>query len=719
MPDYVLLESLVLESLVLAVRPDLDKEEVQWAVRWVEGPLSVPCRGTSVSAISSELLAKQPEVQPMINRLVGQPKGAEILAFLHFIKMAKSGFTPPTVPLIGTVPEERFDDNSHFSQVETPARTSFLPNAFPTELQLVQDLVYVIQGIEGKFIRFHPTKGVSLCPDQLPHVAAAIYVVAEMGVLVRAIGKLCGEVCTGKLEQAFVVAVKREIAEYQKVAALIDADVHKWTLVKLLAWLAIPLRKLRHLHAVVDSVVAAGKQSVVIDILAQRVQARVFGSVYTALLQQVNAHLLEMIGDWVGRGRLHADFFVSKIAPSTIFPRTSQESDRISSNRLWRDTFEVRWALVPRHIPPNLVGRILLSGKSVALLRSCEDWQFDFRLPDGLFTDMSMLLKDMDEFCFGQNLRLVKLLLGKYALVDHCRSIRQFLLLSQGDFVDALVAVMSGELSKSAAEQNRFELAHRLDLALRMSNKESPAFASRVQPLLSFATGITDLGFDVFSLTYSTTSPLDVILTPDAIQTYSRCFQHLFAVVMAEYALSQNWKELMAISKQLGAGLSNANYLLHKSNCLRAELWRLVHAFRAICCYEVVQAEWAQFELKVVHCVDLDALISAHETYLAAIVSGLLLSHGELFLLVQNLLQTVTRFVNTQHTILAELAAAARLREDLEEVCNIDSLLDDVRDAFLRARASLTTALIERIEEGEEGNSELFSRMLFQLGDDS
>jgi gamma-tubulin complex component 3 len=58
----------------------------------------------------------------------------------------------------------------------------------------------------------------------------------------------------------------------------------------------------------------------------------------------------------------------------------------------------------------------------------------------------------------------------KYKFAQHCSSIRKYLLMAQGDFMQCLMDFLAEELSNPASQIYKHTLQAHLDAAIRQSN---------------------------------------------------------------------------------------------------------------------------------------------------------------------------------------------------------------------------------------------------------
>lgn len=665
-----------MDSLLQFLVKDLSDEELVWARKWVQGPLSVFLVGESVSreAISSYLLAKDASIQPLLGSLdlkilktlyllASSARDAVCIRASHVVAPSGAAILLPTAePRIAAM------------RLLAAERFSF----GKTQFEILQDLVYVMQGIDGKFILFTGDKSIEVIePAIQPHVVKAIRVVSEMGLLIRQINAIMRNV----LEPSTLIislfdAVKHLLWEYQQIAALVDSDLHNWTLIKLLAWVSIPVRKLRFL--------LARTKFFLLNPYTFIFPKTLFSQSFLTVKSAVESLYLRAIADWVLRGVLPTPgwFFIEEVGLKPVYPRILSIE---SSHALWYEKYRI----VPDRVPPIglPVDAIFQTGKSTVFLNPESGIE-----QEELFQNFFQIGRDLLGVKSNQN--VVKHVCDTHRFVHHCARIRSFILLSEGAFASALLENLTKELVKPAEYQNKFELSHLLDVTLRETIPDD-----RVGVALSFSTGPKCTGFDVFSLTYTVSAPIDVVLTPDVVREYSKCFVLLFNSIRRETNLSETWKELAYAGK-----FSHAK-ILDNLQSVRADMWLFVHELRAVYCYEVIERAWVDFEQKVVEAGDLDALVFIHQTYLDSVTRGLFCEFAQF----EACLAVVDRFTTALPLMLGEL-------DDPSSFSNMESLIEDIHDSFLRELTVLADCLRLKDETRNYKEDEFRGRILFKLG---
>ena len=749
-----------MDKLIESLVPDLDYEESKWAQRWVQGPLGASLASHAVSdAVSATRVvtasATPAEVQSWVSRLSKKKTDyGQILRLFWLLKNRQADDSLVSTPVVSamlldatlaepTLTRAAIDGSDNKNVAERTRNVEiFSFGQVATETDIVQDLVYVLQGIDGKWIRLKGHSDVWISPqlELAGHVEGAVRVLAEMGSLyVAIVHRLAATPPATPLSYAFKTSISNLLAEYVSIAALVDGNVAQWTLIKLLAWLAIPIRKLRHVRQLVDSVCTGGDTFILTEIHTYT-QRRIFRSVFVVIEEKVVSAWLSMVAVWVTKGRLlkenEGDFFVHQVIPPVQHPRLlSREDNRADSAAVWRDTYRINRSLIPPWVSNEVVESVLLTGKSLAFIRLCceeQDWFDLIALPSGddngetpIFVSRTSMREDVSRVGAKYNQRVVELIMEKYRLVDHCLSIRRFLLLSQGDFADALMDAAGRELLKPGSEQNKYELGFLIDTAVRQS-PTSDLNSDRLDVFLSIPTGVTDTGYDVFSLSYVVTSPTDAVLTPDAITEYRKCFSWIWKLVRCESVLASAWKELVTISRRADRvrhlPMASTNELILKCNVVRADTWWFIHEMRSVVAYEVVDAAWISFQSQLSSCTDLDRVIDCHEAYLESIVRGLFLAPGDddLHAELDTIFRTVIRLSNCLPSILSELGAAIQTGEDVSEFrrSNMEALLDDIEGTYTEAYDAFMDLLEGRRDSQTRG--EFFNRLSdrFRRGDE-
>ena len=86
----------------------------------------------------------------------------------------------------------------------------------------------------------------------------------------------------------------------------------------------------------------------------------------------------------------------------------------------------------------------------------------------GVLNDGASGLKNWVDHAYQvTNRELLKILFEKYRFDGHCNSIRKYLLMGQGDFMQCLMDMLSPELSQNASNIYKHTLEGQLQIAAR------------------------------------------------------------------------------------------------------------------------------------------------------------------------------------------------------------------------------------------------------------
>jgi len=557
-----------------------------------------------------------------------------------------------------------------------------------SEPQLIRDVLHALQGVESSCFRFDKAANCFRVQESVTLSRPAWQFVQQMLELASMHMRLSMasdkalEDGSGKslLHQALCEALHDQLLDYYRVLALLMAkadspddptgQMPELTLRRLWTWLLAPTQRMKLLLTLSEACA---------PLRGGALASAVHGFSCTGdtaahdacvmVLQRVVKPLLAMIRAWMTEGELMDPFGEFFVCADSSAPLAD----------LWTSMYSLEAEMVPKFLTMELARKIFLTGKSVNFIRLCcpgQDWSGavgskgpkvaggpsgnleggrllamphdpqgcdDIPLPGGeLQTLGDWQLADLsarvEKAAFKTNRHLVSLLMGHYALGEHCLALRRFLLLSQGDFVESLMDNISSDLERDANEVYRHQLMGILDMAVRQSNAQycSPDIIARLGiKLLASSSG--EKAWDIFLLDYAIDSPLNVILTPAAMTAYDRAFAFLWKLRRVSHALASSWAQQMALQRhlvvcaqQLGTwapelGLE-MRQTLHKCNCLRNEMHHFIQNIHSYIMCEVLETSWAKLQTGWHACTDLDEVIREHQRYLSCIEEGAFLA---------------------------------------------------------------------------------------------
>ncbi|KAJ1948888.1 Microtubule-nucleating Tub4p (gamma-tubulin) complex component [Linderina macrospora] len=581
---------------------------------------------------------------------------------------------------------DRFDERSRFAQtggtdrfgerraVEPPVGEGsesqgatgdegFLHRALAThddadEAVLLRDLIYVMQGISGAYISWNEAMGAFTVRTEVRlsrPTRTMVLALSELGSLCRDIQQYIGETDRqGKLyQQSFGAGLKREMAQYFKLVAVLEAQLTKaaahlesgesalgLTLRRMHAWTIEPMQKLRLMVTAIRKVQAGKGGGELLSTLSTLTDDGdpFIHSFSRQLLLTASAPFNETLVRWVTDGELadpYEEFFIKVKAGQ--------------SDTLWDGKYAVAQDMIPVHINGDMPWRIYQIGRSLNFLRvACDDGKWVAE--EGPRTQLTEDLADagvLGRFVYQSaamvNQRLMHVLMERFQLMAHIRALRRYLLLEQGDFAQALVETLdslrkrlSRSYTASALHKDRsgVDLAAALTSAIRASNAqhEPPEVISAMR--LVFRTtsdapespapsaGAATVGDDV-TITYVLSDPLDSVIPRKTMRRYSEINRFLLKLKRVEYSLGQLWQRQMgaarAVLRDRELRRRRKSSGIAESSAVTAEMRQMYRESEIACC------EMVQFFHQVQRYISLNVIEGAWGSFVAATQPG----HGD------------------------------------------------------------------------------------------
>ncbi|GAA5856481.1 hypothetical protein JCM9279_005462 [Rhodotorula babjevae] len=375
------------------------------------------------------------------------------------------------------------------------------------------------------------------------------------------------------------------------------------------------------------------------------------------LLQTLSVPFFATLSDWIYAGELHDpydEFFVA-LNPALLEGAAGEAARRrlrgagggpddeygadqsgdlgVQAHELWAQKFEFRKDMLPAFLTESFGLKIFSTGKSLNYMKySCDDaaWVVErsrAEIRTLQYADMADLERSIALAYSKASQRLFELFFDKFRLMDHLCTLKDYLMLGKGDFVEILMEQLGPSLGKPANTLYRHNLTSTLETAVRSSTPPSEVLTDVLRRLdarmLDFEQG--QVGWDVFVLEYKVDAPLSTVLDPLALDSYRALFKHLWEIKRVEYALNECWKTLMTKTRLLKQGSALA-YDLHQARISLSEMIFFVRQVEYYCHLEVVACQWAELEDFVAKKEgDLDQLVDVHSKYLTKLTDKALL----------------------------------------------------------------------------------------------
>lgn len=150
----------------------------------------------------------------------------------------------------------------------------------------------------------------------------------------------------------------------------------------------------------------------------------------TNIIQYVTGPYMEMIKSWISFGNFQ-DPFDEFFIYSQYY---------IEEKDLWKKKYSIRNDMMPSYISQEMAKKILCIGKSINFLHSIEYTELDINKSNiQNIQNISQLESICDILLKNMNQLIMNLLIKKYHLTKHLSSIKDYLLLGDGELAQFLL----------------------------------------------------------------------------------------------------------------------------------------------------------------------------------------------------------------------------------------------------------------------------------------
>ncbi|XP_006003777.1 gamma-tubulin complex component 3 [Latimeria chalumnae] len=563
-----------------------------------------------------------------------------------------------------------------------------------TEATLVRDILYVFQGIDGKYIKMCNSENCFKIDGKVPILKSLRETtsrLAELGWLHNKVRRFADQRSLdrafGLVGQSFCAALHHELKEYYRLLSVLHSQLQieddqgvnvglesSLTLRRLLVWTYDPKLRLKTLASLVDHCQGRKGGEVASAVHAYTKTGDPYmRSLVQHILSLVSHPILNFLYRWIYDGELedtYHEFFVA-YDPS------------VKTDRLWHDKYSLRKSMIPSFITMDQAKKVLLIGKSINFLHQvCHDQTPTAKMiavtksadspkaASELLTDLEGAFQEkIDAAYFETSKYLLDVLNKNYHLLEHLKAMRRYLLLGQGDFIRHLMDLLKPELVRPATTLYQHNLTGILETAVRATNAQfdSPEILKRLDVrLLEVSPG--DTGWDVFSLDYHVDGPIATVFTRECMSHYLRVFNFLWRAKRMEYILTDIWKGQMCNAKLLKS-IPELSGVLHQCHILASEMVHFIHQMQYYITFEVLECSWDELWNKVQQARDLDHIIAAHEVFLDTVITRCLLDSNSRALLNQlrAVFDQIIEFQNAQDAMYRAGLEELQLRLQFEE----------------------------------------------------
>eukprot|EP00743_Colponemidia_sp_Colp-15_P006425 GILK01006915.1.p1 GENE.GILK01006915.1~~GILK01006915.1.p1 ORF type:complete len:955 (+),score=184.16 GILK01006915.1:253-2865(+) len=628
---------------------------------------------------------------------------------------------------------------------QTPTQDLSSLTLVEQESALMEDLLYVMMGLQGQYIRWFPlskeaetlspscitllTPSVSTNPyaatvsgsfrlhpqgvEQNPNnrtttVNTRSNSTAVDGSLCELLSKLLpvcrsyrvvrvyierhesfdyGEVC-----QALCAAMRQLCREYLVLVTQLEHQHRKGpgglTLQKLWFYLQPALKTLGFLERIAQEAanrIGGDLLGVIYGVMNDSTDAHA-KALGNHLLQRASVPFVSMLDAWIYQGVIEDPYQEFLVKEDSEIVLAMDKSD--FSDTYWESRFTFR----PNQVPVFLsavADKVLTTGKYLSVFRACGR-----PISNPLVTQESDQVNPADSQWYTTKVEkayswasshLLSLLMTEENLVARLCSLKNYFFLACGDFFVHLLDIAEDELTKTVQQITKSKLESLLEMALRTSTANVDPYKDDLtcelypytlieqlfaihsgQPLPTAAPAGTNSvlnsflniatpgtvstslppsahlkGLEAFTLSYTVTWPLSLVVSRRNLTKYQLLFRHLFFAKYVERQLSSTWL-LHQSTKELRVHAAFAG-----SYCLRH---RMLHLCKNLVYYmvvEVLEPNFHTMKSALNNATNIDEIISAHSNFLDMCLKECLLTDQELLKILTKI--TTTCLLFAQH----------------------------------------------------------------------
>ncbi|XP_028391404.1 gamma-tubulin complex component 2-like [Dendronephthya gigantea] len=551
------------------------------------------------------------------------------------------------------------------------------------EIAVIEDLLFLMTGVEGKYIRLSSSSLQGLDPPEFivdstldislqELVQRILPICTHYSLLCRFIEDKSGFM-SGLVNQAVSAAMRTIMQEYYIFVAQLEHQFNQGELSLQKLWFLIQpcLGRMDVLSSIAEAIETAQcKGGAVLTLLHERTTNLTGDAtsqdLYLWLTQAACVPYFDMLEQWIYKGLVNDPYLEFLVAEQEAFQKEKLTEEY--NDAYWRQ----RYTIVQHKIPvflETVAQKILSTGKYLNVIRQCGR---DVQCPDAeeiIYTLREREYVDRIEKAYDYASKtLLDLLMEEKDLMGRLRSIKLYFLMGQGDFFVQFMDLAEDEMKKNMDDIFPSRLETLLELSLRTTAANADPFKDdlRVELLpydlitqlfriLSVAndravqsslgqdpTEIQISGLEAFSFDYVVKWPVSLILSRKALTKYQLLFRHLFYAKHVERQLCRIWLN----DKTTKQHKFRASRWYVECSSLRTKMLQFVQNYEYYMMSEVIEPYWHILENNLKDVNNVDDVLTYHNDFLDKCLKDCMLTAPELLKIVSKLMMVCVTFTN-------------------------------------------------------------------------
>ncbi|KAI5641154.1 spc97 / spc98 family domain-containing protein [Phthorimaea operculella] len=526
---------------------------------------------------------------------------------------------------------------------------------------VIDELLYIFSGVPGNYIVHNPVKELyeprtftisDDIDDALKQIIHQMLPLASNYSIVRRFIEQCN-MWSGQVLHALVAGLEILLKDYYTMLAQLETEhmSGNMTLQKLWYFVLPTMHTMQVLAVIVTSI---GKSSArgggVLSVLHDKTSTLMGDAraqeLALFLTERAARPFLATVDQWIHKGAITDPFQEFMIEDNELINKEELPVDY--SADYWEKRYSVQRDRVPKFLD-KYIDIVLRTGKYLNVISQCgkpisktstEEIKYSLREQN-----YGAIIQKAYSFASKS---LLELLLKEYDLMGRLKSVKNYFLMSQGDFIVQFMDACEQELSKKIDDIIPSKLESLLGLCLRLSAASHDPYNEdmRVELLpydlqfqmfkiLSIETEDEQeyrqnkespplTGIETFSFGMEVKWPVSLVLNHKAIACYQMIFRHLFYCKHVERLLCRVWLYNKVVKRFKEARLYADAF------ALRQRMLSCIQHLQYYMCVEVIEPSWCQ----LIHSLDkvnnVDEVLERHNDFLEACLGDCMLTSPQL-----------------------------------------------------------------------------------------
>ena len=573
-----------------------------------------------------------------------------------------------------------------------PAKTSLTI----TEKDIINDLIYIFEGINGKYIAYDAREDAFILNNATPwneDLYNIVYSLSELGWLYKRIKSYLDILKNNKkiksqFNQSFAYAIQKELDEYFKLISFFKKSNNnksgkKINLKNIFLWTLEPKEKLKWIATCCETIYNLNGPAVLSQIYSlKNCLGNNSNTFLNNILNEVAKPFLTFVINWIKYGELedpYKEFFVEII-------------DGINEDDIWNFKYQLIAQKVPNFMKRDKTIKIFEVGKGIHFLRNyCQEkfnlynlneilkniidnknsiisnndikeeekqkflseieslndcYEFINYIFDNLNNEKIMNISfikiinnNIDIVHSLINEKIIKIIFSKFKFNSNLESINKYLLLGQGDMMQTLIESLYEELDKPSKSIIKHNLESYLNTSIKASNsdiKDAENIKKLNIILLDAAPG--DVGWDVFCLEYNVELPLKVIFNNKLLKEYQKLFLFFWKIKRIKFGqINIVWNKIKNINLNSNK-IKNKSFLkklVKTSIFFNQEIVHFITNLHNYFALEVLETQYKKLKIELTQVKNLNELINKHKIFVENIKKQCLLDENNRTLVIK------------------------------------------------------------------------------------